>query len=168
MDERLTPSDGPKFVVSGLFTTYHRLETAAGMRGTFTFPAFRSFGLFRTPEGREWTARRTSWWRGEYELREGETVLATARPRGLLRREVEVTFGNRSYTLQPVRFWGRVWRLCDEAGTPVLEVHPKGVLRREVRLEVMSPMDLPLAVFTYYLVYARWQEEAAAAAAAAG
>ena len=167
MSEPLTPADRPEFVVSGLFTTRHRLETAAGVRGVFTFPALRSLGLFHTPEGREWIARRTSWWRGEYELREGETVLATARPRGFLRREVEVTFGDRSYTLQPVRFWGRAWRLCDEAGAPLLEVHPKGVFRREVRLEVMSPVDLPLVVFTYYLAYTRWQEEAAAAAAAA-
>ncbi|HEY76364.1 MAG TPA: hypothetical protein G4O00_09315 [Thermoflexia bacterium] len=165
MDERLTPPDEPETVVSGLFTTRHRLETGAGLRGEFTFPAFRSVVRFRTPEGREWTARRVDWWRGEYELREGETVVATARPRRFLRREVEVEFGGRSYTLRPVRFWGRAWRLSDGEGNALMEVHPKGLLRRGARLEVRAPVDLPLAVFTYYLVYTLWQQETAAAAA---
>jgi len=167
MGEKVEGLQEIEVVVSGVFHSRHRLETAAGELGTFSFPAFRGGGVFRTPEGREWSVQRTGWWRPTYELRDGEALVATAHPRGAFRREVAVEYAGRTYVLRPLGFWARVWCLLDEADVPLLEIHPRGVFRRGACLKVLEPVDLPLTVFVYYLVYARWQEEATAAAAAA-
>ncbi len=153
--------------VSGVFTTYHRLETPSGVLGELTLPAFRSEGRFCTADGRELVMRRTSWWRGWHELREGGVGVGTARPRGFWRRKMDVEFRGRMYELAPVGFWARDWRLADEAGVAILEVRPRGAFRRGARIKILGPIDTDLLAFTYYLVNARWQEEGAAAAAAA-
>ncbi|HHS98331.1 MAG TPA: hypothetical protein ENK08_10670 [Chloroflexi bacterium] len=162
MSERLTPSDEPEIAVVGFFTVRHRLETAGGTRGEFSFPAFRSAALFRTPEGREWAFRRRRWWGGVYELREGNRVRGTARPFGLLRRGMEILYEGRPYKLQPIRSWGLAWRLSDGGDVPLLEIRPKGPFRRGVRIKVLSSVDLPLVAFAYYLVYTLWRQAAAA------
>jgi hypothetical protein len=160
-------ADEIEATVSGLFTTRHRLRAATGSLGEFTLPALRSDGIFRTREGRELEVRRTSWWRGEYELREGEAVLGTARARGAFRREIVVEFDGREYTLRAAGFWARRWQLLDEGGTCVLEIEPQGVFRRGAYLTIHGPVNADLLVFAYYLVHMRWQEQSAAAGAAA-
>lgn len=160
--------DEIEVVVRGVFTTHHRLQSHLGTLGEFAFPAFRSAGLYHTPDGRTLSVGRTSWWRGRYELREGDAVLATASTRGLLRTEIVIQFAAQEYTLQQVGFWNRVWRLVDPLGTPLLEIRPRGVLRRGACLTVQGPLEGDLLAFAYYLVRVRWEEETAVAAAAGG
>jgi hypothetical protein len=160
-------ADEIEVIVSGAFTTHHRLETTAGLLGTFTLPAFSSTGLFHFANGRELTLRRVSWWRGQHELHEGETLLGSSYPQGFFRREIVVLFGEREYRLTPVSFWNRTWHLTDEVGTVLLEIQPRGVFRRGAYLTIFGAVDAALLVFAYYLIHNRWQEEAAAGAAAA-
>ena len=161
-------ADEIEVVVSGFFTTHHLLQTAAGILGELTLPAFNRTGVFRSADGRELVVERTSWWRGWHELRENAVVLGTACPRGFWRRTIEVGFRGAMYELVPASFWSRGWRLLDEMGTTLVEVQPRGVFRRGAYLMIMEPVSVDLLVFTYYLVNVRWQEQAAAAGAAAG
>jgi hypothetical protein len=148
--------------VSGFFTTYHRLETAAGTLGEFTFPALRMRAFFRAADGRELLARRVSVWRGRHELQEGDLVLATAEPAGFLRRAMTVRFGGREYALRP-DFGGRRWRLADAAGATLLEIRPRGAFRRGAYLTVQGEVDADLLAFAYYLVVRRWKKQRAVA-----
>jgi hypothetical protein len=154
--------------VSGLFTTHHRLWTAAGILGELTLPTFGRRGIFRAADGRELTVERTSWWRGWHELRESGIVLGTARPLGFWRRAMSVGFRGAMYELEPTGFWSRGWCLVDAAGRSLLEIYPRGVFTRDAILRVMAPVNADLLVFAYYLTHVRWQEQAAAASAAAG
>ncbi|MGD8967231.1 MAG: hypothetical protein PVI07_06960 [Anaerolineae bacterium] len=164
-------ADEVEVTVSGVFTTHHLLRTAAGTLGESTVPALRKRAVIRTAEGRELVMEQTSWWRGTYELREGGTVLGTARPLGVFRREDVVRFGDRDYRLRAAGFWGRIWHLVGDGpeaqGQMLVEVHPRGVFRRGAILRILSPVDANLLAFTYHLVNARWQEQAAAAGAGA-
>jgi hypothetical protein len=167
MAREVWPTDGVEVVVSGAFTTHHHLRTETRTLGELTLPAFRTGGVFRAGDGRAMTVHRTSWWRGWHELREGETVLGTARPRGFWRRRMVVQFEGRRYVLQPAGFWTRSYHLVDVVERTLLEVRPRGVFRRGAYLAAILPVDVGLLVFAYYLVHTRWQEDAAAAGAAA-
>lgn len=152
--------------VSGFFTTCHRLQTAVGVMGELTLSALRSNGVFRFVDGRELTMKRTSWWRAWHELSEDGVVSGSTRPRGFFRREIVVQFGDREFALKPGGFWTRSWHLIDDAGTALLEIRPQGIFRRGALLTILDAVDVALLVFSYYLVYVRWREERAAAAAA--
>jgi hypothetical protein len=167
MAREVWPTGGVEVIVSGAFTTHHHLRTETGSLGELTLPAFRTGGVFRAGDGRALTVHRTSWWRGWHELREGEIVLATARPRGFWRRRMAVQFEGQRYVLQPAGFWARSYHLVDAVERTLLEVRPRGVFRRGAYLAAMLPVDVGLLVFAYYLVHTRWQEDAAAAGAAA-
>jgi hypothetical protein len=151
-------TDKIEVVVSGISTTHHRLQTAAGALGEFTFPALRTSGIFRAADGRELAVRRTNWWRGRHELREGEIVLGTARLRSAFRREIVIRFGGWEYALKPSGLQTRHWHLTDETGATLLEIRPRGVFRRGAYLTIQHSMDADLLIFAYYLVH-RGQEE---------
>jgi hypothetical protein len=153
--------------VSGFFTTHHRFQAGAGELGVLTLPASRREGVLRFADGRKLTVARVKWWRREHELREGGMTLAHAQPGGFFRREIIVQFGGWEYVLEPLGFFKRGWRLVDQSGMTLLEVHPQGFFKRGAFLEILDEIDIDLLVFGYYLVYVRWQEETAAAAAAA-
>jgi hypothetical protein len=110
---------------------------------------------------------RTHPWRGGHELREGETLLGTAHPRGFFHTGMFVQFGGQEYVLRPASFWALTWCLTDRAGTRLLEIRPRGGLRRGAWLAVVNAVDPDLLVFAYYLVHTRWQRDVTTAAAAA-
>ena len=168
MAQKALITDEVQVTVSGFFTTHHSLETVTGGLGELTLPAFSKGGVFRSGDGRELTVERTSWWRGWHELREDGVVMGTARPRGFWQRTMSVGFRGAMYELVPAGFWSRGWHLVDEAGTALLEIQPRGVFRRGAYLTVLGSVNADLLVFVYYLVNVRWQEQAAAASAAAG
>ncbi|MDY6876997.1 MAG: SHOCT domain-containing protein [Chloroflexota bacterium] len=146
-------------IVSGISTTRHRLQTAAGTLGEFTFPALRTSGIFRAADGRELVVRRTNLWRDRHELRAGETVLGTARLRSAFRREIVIQFAGWEYALKPSGLQTRHWHLTDETGTTLVDIRPRGVFRRGGYLMIQNPVDTDLLIFAYYLVHTR--EEAA-------
>ena len=166
MARQIGPYEEIEALVSGAFTTHHQLWTETGTLGELTLPAFRATGVFRAADGREWAVRRTSWWRGQHEMRERGVLLGTAWPRGFFRREIALRFGAGEYLLRSTSFWGRSWCLADAVDGTLLEIRPRGVFRRGAYLSVLVPVDVPLLVFAYYLVHTRWQEESAAASSA--
>jgi hypothetical protein len=168
MARELWATDEIEVDVSGFFTTHHFLQTAAKTLGEWALPAFRSGGVFRAADGRELVVERTSWWRGWHQLREDGVVLGTARPCGFWRRTMSVGLRGLMYELEPAGFWSRGWHLVDGAGTMMLDSQPRGIFRRGACIAIQCPVDADLLVFVYYLVSVRWQEQAAAASAAAG
>jgi hypothetical protein len=161
-------ADQVEVTVSGVFTTHHHLQTATGVLGELTMPALRRRAVFDTVDGRQLIIEQTSWWRGSYEIREDGTVLGTAQPLGIFRRENVVRFGDRDYRLRAAGFWGRIWHLVDNAGEALIEVQARGVFQRGAVVRILRAVDVDLLAFTYHLVNARWQEQAAVAGASAG
>jgi hypothetical protein len=155
-------------IVSGFFATHHVVQTATKTLGEFFLPAFRTGGVFYASDGRELVVQRTNWWRGWHEMREGGVVLGTAHSQGFWRRTTGIGFRGAMYELRPADFWSRRWRLHDETGATVVEIHPRGAFRRGAYLTVLKPVNVDLLIFAYYLVNVRWQEQSAAAGAAAG
>jgi hypothetical protein len=152
----------------GCFTTHHRMQTETGVLGELTLPAFKSGGIFESTDGRELVVEKTSWWRGWHELRENEIVVGSARPLGFWGRTMSVGFRGLMYELVPAGFWSDGWNLLDGSGAVVVEIRRWGFFRRKVGLTIRGPVHPDLLVFVYYLVNVRWQEQSAAAAAAAG
>lgn len=105
-------------VVSGFLTTRHRLGMAAGGLGEFTFPALRRRATFRAADGRELLACNVSFWHSHLELREGDRVLAIARPPSFWSRALTISFSGREYA--QVRFLGEPLAVDrgDGDGTP--------------------------------------------------
>jgi hypothetical protein len=157
-------ADEVEVVVSGVLKTHHVLQTASGPLGELISPAFKPGAAFRGVDGRELVVLRTSWWRGTYELRDGGSVVGSARPVGLFRRENSVQFRGGNYRLRAAGLWGRTWHLLDDVGAMVLEVRSRGVFRRGATLRILMPLEIGLLVFTYHLVCVRWQEQSGGAA----
>jgi hypothetical protein len=51
------------------------------------------------------------------------------------------------------------------AGTTLLEIQPRGVLKQGAYLTILAEVDADLVAFAYYLVHMRKQEQAASVAA---
>jgi hypothetical protein len=154
--------------VSGFFTTHHTFETAAGLLGELTMPAFGQQGTFRFSDGRELYVRKTSWLGNSHQLLDGESVRGTADQAGLFRRDILVHLNGQDYVLEPAGIFSRGWFLLDAAETTLVEIEPRGILRQGLFLTLHAEIAPELVVFVYYLVFTRQQEEAAGAAAATG
>ncbi len=168
MNQESWTADEIEVTVSGFFTTHHILQTPEGNLGELTLPAFSKSGVFRFANGRELVVARTSWWQRGHELQESGVVLGTARPLGFLRRTTEIGFQEEMYKLVPASFWARGWLLLNEVKTILIEVQPRGIFRRGAYLTIVDPVSIDLLIFAYYVVNARWQEQAASTSAAAG
>jgi hypothetical protein len=151
--------------VSGFFTTHHHFRTEMGALGKFTFPAFGQHGVFRTADGRELTMEKTHWLGSAHQLVEGNVVRATADLPGLLRQDYAIQFEGQDYVLEPEGIFKMGWVLADAAGTTLLEIQPRGVLKQGAYLTIWAKVDADLVAFAYYLVHMRKQEQAAAVAA---
>jgi hypothetical protein len=81
---------------------------------------------------------------------------------------MDIGFRGAAYELVSAAVWSRGWGLVDEEGTLLLEIQPRGLFRRGARLTILEPVHADLLLFAYYLAHVRWQEQGAAAAAAAG
>ena len=154
--------------VSGFFTTHHHLHTEMGTLGKFTFPAFAQNATYRTPDGRKLLMQKTHWLGSGHELVEGETVRGSADRSSPFDRGLDLQLDGRQYRLEPTGLLSRDWRLVDQGGSELLEIQLLGLLSRDARVLVTGIIVEPdLIAFAYYLFYMRYQEEAAAGAAAA-
>lgn len=153
--------------VSGFFTTHHFLRTETGEVGKFTFPAFSQQGVYQAADGRELLMQKTHWLGSAHEVIEGEMVRGTADRRGLFRRDIIVQFDGQDYTLEPEGAFKRAWYLNDASGLTLIEIQPRGAFQRGAYLTLFGAVDPDLIAFAYYLIHMRWQEDAAAASAAA-
>lgn len=159
-------TDEIEATVSGFFTTHHRLESGWGPLGTLTVRGSGARSVFQASDGRELNLVRTSWWRSTYELIEGGRTRGAARSPGIFNRRFLIDFDGLPYELQPAGILAQTWHLVDGAGVAVLEIRARGVFRRGAYVAVLGEVDSGLLVFAYFLVYMRWQEAAAGAAAA--
>jgi hypothetical protein len=83
-------------------------------------------------------------------------------------RGLDLQLDGRQYRLEPTGLFSRDWRLVDQGGCELLEIQLLGLLSRDARVLVTGIIVEPdLIAFAYYLFYMRYQEEAAAGAAAA-
>jgi hypothetical protein len=109
----------------------------------------------------------THWLRGAWQIAEGDIVLASASARKLLSREIEVEMAGHVYRLAPEGVFRRGWYLADALGNRLLEIRPRGALKRGAAVTIVGPVDADLIVFAYYLVVQRQEEESASVAVAA-
>lgn len=168
MAEQAWTTDEIEVTVSGLVAPKHTFRTAAATLGEFRIPSLTRLSHFRGADGRELVAERVSWWRGRFELREGDTLLAQGRLSMGFRRQIDLWFAGRTYMLQPPRFLTRSWIMFDEQGKALLEVRPRGFFQRGAVLTILAEIELALLSFAYYLVHQRWQSETASHTAAMG
>ena len=161
-------ADWIEVTVSGFFKTEHELGSAAGTLGRLTIPTLKKTCVFQGADGQTLAMRQPSVWKQEYELRAGGELLGQAWSPGVFRRDLIVQWRDQEYALQPVGILTRALRLVDAQGAVLLHVEPRGVFRRGARLQVLAEVELALLAWVYYLVYKRWEREAAAAHAAAG
>ncbi|MCX7682815.1 MAG: hypothetical protein N2508_12775 [Anaerolineae bacterium] len=158
-------ADEIEVTVRGLFTTHHLFQTARGTLAELVFPFFSLRSILHTADGRQLLARRVSLWRTRHELRDGDTVLATAQPLSFWSRGWAIRFGSQEYLLKPTDFWANRWQLSDEVGSVLLQLSSRGVFRRSAHLTVSGEIDADLLAFAYYLVQVRQEEQAAGASA---
>ena len=151
--------------VRGFFKTHHRFATDTEELGEMTFPAFSQDGVYHGAQGQILVLRKTHWLGNAYELLEGDTVRGTAEQPRLLSRDIAIWFDGREYTLQPAGVLNQGWYLVDAGGMTLLEVQPRGVLKQGAYVMPKAGLNADLVVFAYYLVYRRWQDDAAAVAA---
>ena len=152
--------------MEGVFTTHHYLLSAAGSLGELTIKTGGGTGTFLATDGRELEVKRTSLWRGWYEMRDSGVVIGTAASQGFFRRTTTIDYRGVEHLLEPVNTWARRWRLVDPMGSVLVEVEPRGVFKRGAFIKVFGEIELDLLVFCYYMVSMRWQEQASAASAA--
>lgn len=153
--------------VSGFFTTHHHFDTAVGLWGELTMPAFSNFGVFQTSSGRELLLRKVHWLGSAHEASEDGTVHGTADRRGAFDGDMVLHFDGQDYLLQAAGLMNQGWHWVDHVGYRLLEVQPRGIFRQGARLTLFAVLDAGLIAFCYYLVHSRWQENAAVVAATA-
>ncbi len=158
-------ADQIEVIPSGFFSLRYEFRSPMGVLGVLNLFAFRTGGRFQDADGQEWRMRRSHWWRWNYELRAGDTVVATAQRRGFWRTNLDLEFGGHPYLLEPADRWGGKWRLLGPAGTALLEIRRRGVLRPGLVLDVLGPVAGELMAFAVYLILTVWREHAAAASA---
>lgn len=160
-------ADQIEVIPSGFFALRYDFRSPMGMLGLLNLPAFRTEGRFQDADGRQWRMRRSHWWRRNYELRADDTVVATARGRGIRQVVLDLEFQGQLYRLEPTDWWRGKWQLLGPARTALLEIRRRGVLRPGLVVDVLGPVAGELMAFAVYLILATWREHAAAAAARA-
>jgi hypothetical protein len=165
MNQKTWTLDQIEVDVSGFFTTHHHFRTEMGALGEFTFPAFSQYGVFKTVDGRELTMEKTHWLGSAHRLVENNVARGTADLPGLFRQDYAIQFEGQDYALEPKAIFSQDWVLVDAAGTTLLEIQPRGILKQGAYLTIWANVDADLVAFAYYLVHMRKQEQAAAVAA---
>jgi hypothetical protein len=151
--------------VTGFFTTHHVFQADGETLGELTFPAFSQVAEFHGADGRDLVMQRTHWLGSAHELLEGAGVRGTADRPGLLRRDIAIVFDGQPYSLEPEGAFSQGWYLADGEGNTLLEIEPRGLFRQGATITIHGEVHADLAIFAYYLVHVRQQEDAAAVAA---
>jgi hypothetical protein len=151
--------------VRGFFKTTHRFISSSGDLGEIVCPAFGQEGDFHGDRGKILSLRKKHWLGNAFELLEGDKVRGAAEQRRMLARDINVWFDGREYTLQPAGLLNQGWYLIDHQGLTLLEVQPQGLLKQGAYIVPSAALDADLVVFVYFLIYRRWQDDAATVAA---
>jgi hypothetical protein len=151
-----------EIAVSGAFRTEHIFHTAGGVLGKLTMNASRSQGIFQGQENLELVFVKESFWKSTYNISRQGQILGTAKPEKVLSRKVGLAVEGETYNLHPGGSKLRSWRVLNSDGQPLIEIQPKGGLRRGARLLFFRESTVSVIVFAYCLVTRRWQEESSA------
>ena len=167
MNQETWTADQIEVSVDGVFTTHHYMQSASGSLGELTMKTGGATGTFVSTDGRELEIKRTSFWRGWFEMRDSGVVIGTASSQGFFRRTTTIDYRGVEHLLEPANAWARKWRLVDPMGSVLVEIEPRGAFKRGAFIRVLGEIELDLLAFCYYMVSMRWQEQAGAASAAA-
>lgn len=150
MEQYLT-ADRITILSSGLMPRRHRLLIGEEVLGELSV-GLGFTATFGDAEGRQLRLRRTSLWRGEYEVREGRQVLGSAH-QPLFQRWFDVRFADASFLLLPRGLGFYLWELRDETGAPLLALRWRLFGGGEISLS--APVESDLLAFVAYLTLMR-------------
>jgi len=143
----------------GTFNTEHTFMTSSGMLGVLNLKSGRTEGIFQGADGSNLLFKKTSFWKSNFDLRQGGMILSTAAPRGRLSRALRIDFDSMEYGLHPGGSKLRSWVIKDCQDQVICELDPRGLLKRGALIRIIQEVPLPLVVFAYCLVSRRWQEQ---------
>ncbi|MFV1948667.1 MAG: hypothetical protein ACC633_01900 [Anaerolineales bacterium] len=143
---------------SGIFKTEYVFQSREGILGIMSLKAGKSDGIYKAADGTEMLLKKTSFWKSNYEWRDGETLVGGAMPRKALRPTFIIKFQGNSVVLSPGGNKARSWRVRNSSNQEPCEIQPRGVFKRGARLLIRAEIPIGLLVFCYCLVSIRWQE----------
>ena len=114
-------------------------------------------------DGTRYTVRRTSAWKGTFQLEQPEGVLAEATKPSLFRRAFDVVTPRGHLRVEATSVFGRTFEVYrDEA--PVGSIRPAAFLSRSAEADLPDDLPEPIRVFLIFLVLLLWKRAANAAA----
>jgi hypothetical protein len=152
-------ADVIEVIETGAIKTVHNFNTPAELLGQLHMTGSKSQGQFQGADGTNLEFRKVSFWKSNYELRQGEEIISSAVPQGKLRRAFWIEFNGTQYRLFPGGKGLRSWMLNDASDQVISMIKPRGAFKRGALIAVKSEISLPLLVFIYCLVKKRWQEQ---------
>lgn len=143
---------------TGIFKTEHVFQSRDSILGIMSLKAGKSGGIYIAADGTEMSLRKTSFWKSNYEWRDGEILVGGAMPRKALSPTFIIKFQGNSVMLSPGGNKARSWRVKNSFNQELCEIQPRGVFKRGARLLIRAEIPIGLLVFCYCLVIIRWQE----------
>ncbi len=116
---------------------------------------FRERGTL-TIHGQDFEFGRESLWAGTFFLRRAGATVVTAKKPSVFRRELQVKFGGRAFSLVVASFFGRRF-LLREGGREVGSVAPAHMFTRKAIVDLPESLPLEVQVFMAWLVINIWQ-----------
>ena len=112
--------------------------------------------------GAVYPGARSGWFRNVYEIRRGNSVVASAEPVGFWQRSYEVRTGSSIFTLRRQSGWFKIgWNLFD-GDTEIGSVTRSGFFRPVTSANFHDSVDIPVQAFVVWVVNVIWQQDQAA------
>lgn len=161
MSDQEIRADLIEVLESGIIKTEHVFQSRQGILGIMNLKAGKSSGIYKAADGTEMSIKKTSFWKSNYEWRDGETLVGGAQPRKALSPTFFIMYQGNSVVLSPGGNKARSWRVKNSFNQELCEIQPRGVFKRGARLLIKAEIPIGLLVFCYCLVSIRWQERSA-------
>jgi len=158
-------ADMIEVAVSGTFKTEHVFNSSGGVLGVLVIKGSKGEGMFQGADESRLEFKKPSVWKSHYELHDGTAIIGTAHPPKKLKRAFEISLDGETFSLSPGGSKMRSWTIRNAGEQQICEILPRGGFKRGAILRIGAEIPLKLLVFGYCLVFKRWQEENAAAAA---
>ncbi len=162
MNKDAYTADRIEVSVSGTFKTVHSFFSSYRNLGKMALNAARSEGFFLGVDGSQLALNKTSFWKSEFEISQDGEILASAAPRGALKRAYDIQYQGNRIELKPGGSKLRSWTVRNSQGVALCEFLPRKGLKRGAQILIKAELQLPLLVLCYLLVIRRWQEETSA------
>jgi hypothetical protein len=120
-----------------------------------------------TAAGESYTLTQESLLRGEFAMRSGDQVVASARKPSVFARAFEVDLPGRRFELSAITPWGNDFGLF-EGGSRLGQIGRAGWLGWKSVIDLPEEVPTHEQVFLFWLVLLLWRRAASSSAAAAG